>query len=153
MQSLRPYNLTILIHPQAETQEKNEIETLVSTWLSERGGKVNEVKKEEKRRVSYDIGHTQQVSSMNMQFDFSGEKLIELTGKLGRQKKILRFRLFQTKPRGTQKTLKDLPSRKPETSDLKQDSSRTVKKGLVTEKATMENLDEKIEKVLTEEVL
>ena len=149
MNQLKPYLLTLLIHPQVELDEKNSIEKLVSNWLEERGGNVKEVKTEEKRRVAYTIGHTQQVLLMNINFEFSGEKLAELDDKLRRQKKVLRFRLFQTEPRGEGKTLKDAPARNAIQKTEKEPASTLPAK----EKAPIENLDEKIEEILTEEVL
>lgn len=149
MNQLKPYLLTLLIHPQAEQDEKNDIEKLIKGWLEERGGNIQEIKTEEKRRVAYTIGHTQQVFLMNINFAFSGEKLAELDGKLRRQKKVLRFRIFQTEPRNEEKTLKDASPR---------NTTQKTEKGTVSvvpakEKAPIEKLDEKIEEILVEEVL
>jgi len=149
MNQLKPYLLTLLIHPQVESDEKDSIEKLVRNWLEEHGGNIKDVKVEEKRRVAYTIGHTQQVLLMNIAFEFSGEKLAELDGKLRRQKKVLRFRIFQTNPRGEGKTLKDAPARNANQKTEKEVVSNVPAK----EKAPIEKLDEKIEEILEEEVL
>jgi ribosomal protein S6 len=149
MNQLKPYLLTLLIHPQVELDEKNDIEKLIRTWLEERGGNIKEIKTEEKHRVAYTIGHTQQVLLMNINFEFSGENLAELDGKLRRQKKVLRFRIFQTEPRGEGKTLKDATARNAVQKNEKEVASTIPAK----EKAPIEKLDEKIEEILVEEVL
>lgn len=79
MNQLKPYLLTLLIHPQAEADEKLEIEKLVKNWLTEHGGEIKGVKVEDKRRIAYTIGHTQQVSLMVILFEHSGEKLMNST--------------------------------------------------------------------------
>lgn len=151
MNQLKPYLLTLLIHPQADADEKFEIEKLVKSWLSERGGEIKDVKVEEKRRVAYTIGHTQQVALMNIIFEFSGEKLSELDAKLRRQKKILRFRMYQKKARPEGKTIKDIPTR-----SMLQQASKEAASGSnlpPVEKAPLAKLDEKIEEILEEKVL
>lgn len=151
MNQLKPYLLTLLIHPQADADEKHEIEKLVKSWLAEKGGEIKDVKVEEKRRVAYTIGHTQQVALMNIMFEFSGEKLNDLIAKLGRQKKVLRFRMYQRPFRGEGKTIKDIPTR----SMLQQASKEAAAQSTLppAEKAPLAKLDEKIEEILEEKVL
>jgi len=141
--------LTLLIHPQAESQERNEIENLVKTWLESHEGSIKDTVRDEKKRLAYVVGHTQQVILVTIYFEHSGEKIGDLEGKLKRQKKVLRFRLYQKAARGEGKTLKDAPARsaQPATPD------KSTPAAPAKEKAPMEKLDEKIEEILEEEVL
>jgi|GEM_PF-3151609 len=151
MNQLKPYLLTLLIHPQAEAEEKHEIEKVIKDWLSENGGEIKDIKTEDKRRISYTIGHTQQVALTNILFEFPGTKLNDLTAKLRRQKKILRFRVYQHAFRAEGKTIKDIPTR----SMLQQATKEAAAQSTLppVEKAPLAKLDEKIEEILEEKVL
>jgi ribosomal protein S6 len=144
MKGGQSYLLTLLLHPQASSKEREEAETTVRTWAEAHGGNVTHTTSEQKRRLSYPIRHHQQATFTHLRVELPPTEWSELTDKLRRQKKILRFSFYKHTPRGEGKTLKDLPPR----------SAMAAKPGAPKkEKAPLKKLDEKIEEILGEEVL
>jgi ribosomal protein S6 len=146
MESAKPYSLTLLLHPQASAKEREEVETLVRGWIEQREGTVGTVTHDQKRRLAYPIMHTQQATYTTVQFSLAPQDMSDLRERLHRQKKLLRFVVFQQAPREG-KGLKDIPLR-PTMTD-KTGGPAVPKK----EKASLEKLDEKIGEILKEEVL
>lgn len=146
MASTQPYSLTLLLHPQASTKERDEVETLVRGWIEQREGTVGTVTHDQKRRLAYPITHTQQATYTTVQFSLVPQDMSDLRERLQRQKKLLRFVVFQQAAREG-KGLKDVPLR-PVVTD-KNGAAATPKK----EKASLEKLDEKLGEILKEEVL
>lgn len=145
MNTLRPYSLVILVHPQASPKERDEAESLVRSWVEERKGTVQHVSHEPKRRLSYPMSHAHQATYTTMRFAMAPEPFAELEEKLHRQKKVLRTFLRQVSPRAEGKTLKDAP--------LRPGAAEKVLAAPKKEKASLEKLDQKIEEILGEEVL
>lgn len=148
MNAKKSYILTVLVHPQAESKEKNEIETLVKSWVESQEGKINEVTKDDKKRMAYIIDHSQQVVLMKFFFEVNGSDIVQLQEKLKRQKKVLRIRLFNKEMRKPdEKTLKDIPTKSALQGKPEAQPSQS------SQKAPIEKLDEKIDEILEEEVL
>lgn len=148
MNDSRPYILMALVHPQASTKERDEVESSVRAWVEERSGTVMTVTHDQKRRLAYPIRHVQQATATTMRFQLPAQDLTDLQNRLGRQKKVLRFVIFQQEPRAEVKTLKDVPLR-----PLSAEPEKTPVAAPKKEKASIEKLDEKIEEILGEEVL
>jgi len=148
MNEKKSYILTILVNPQAESGERNEIESLVKSWIEKQDGKVNDVVRDDKKRMAYVIDHTQQAVLIKFFFEVDGSNIADLQGKLKRQKRVLRFRLFKKEPRKPdEKTLKDIPAKSAQIEKVEAQPSQS------SQKAPIEKLDEKIEEILEEEVL
>lgn len=146
MVNAQPYSLTLLLHPQASTKEQEDVETLVRGWIEQREGTVGTVTHEQKRRLAYPITHAHQATYTRVPFSLGPQDMSDLRERLQRQKKVLRFVVFQQAPREG-KGLKDVPLR-PVMAD-KAGGAAIPKK----EKASLEKLDEKIGEILKEEVL
>lgn len=142
--ALHPYSLTLLLHPQASTKEREEVETLVRGWIEQRSGTVGTVSHEQKRRLAFPIAHVHQATYTTVRFTLEPQDFADLRDRLHRQKKLLRFSLFQ-EPAREGKALKDVPFR-PASAEK---TPATPKK----EKASIEKIDEKIQEILGEEVL
>lgn len=152
MKETRPYLLTVLLHPQTTSREVEAVETLVRTWVEGHEGNVQNVQHQEKRRIAYEISHTQQVSQTTVAFELPATPLEDLQNKLKRQKRVLRFRLFQQTPRSNDvKTLKDALAQQKAAAAEKE--ATAAHGGLPKEKASIEKLDEKLGEILEEEVL
>lgn len=145
MSDTRPYFLTILLHPQATTHEREAVEATVRSWVEEHSGTVTTVTADAKRRLAYPIAHLHQATYSALWFQLPPTDFSDLQEKLKRQKKVLRFTLLKAAPRTWGKTLKDVPLR----PSGEPEKAAAPKK----EKASIEKLDEKIEEILGEEVL
>jgi ribosomal protein S6 len=146
MSDIRPYALTVLVHPQASTREREDVETIVKSWVEERSGNVTSVTHDQKRRLAYPVQHTHQATYTTMRFQMPAHDVRDLANRLQREKKVLRFAIHQQAPRTETRTLKDVPLR---TAAEPLKAVTTPKK----EKASIEKLDQKIEEILEEEVL
>lgn len=147
MAEVRPYRLTLLLHPQSTRGEREAVTALVDTWVRDRGGKVQSVTTGEERKLSYPIAHQQETVAIEAAFSAPPADLADLRTRLAREKRILRARLFAgSAPSG--KRLRDLPQ---PTRGAPQGAKATMK--APKEKVPLEKLGEKIEEILKEEVL
>lgn len=145
MDAFRTYSLTILLHPQATTAERSDVESTVRSWVEERQGTVTNVAQDQKRRLAYPVHHVQQATVTLIRFQTPAGSLSDLQEKLRREKKVLRFAIHAYTPRTEAKTLKDIP--------LRPAAPEKAPAGPKKEKAAIGKLDEKIEEILEEEVL
>lgn len=147
MTDLRPYRLTLLLHPETSSTERRAVEDLVTAWVEKHHGTIHSVAVDEKRKLAYGVAHHRVVPHLHAAFTAPPDTVHELGEHLRLQQRILRTRLWSgTLPTG--KRLKDLPPRKPETAGAPEKTGRTVKT-----KAPLTKLEEKITEILKEEVL
>lgn len=147
MADLRPYRLTLLLHPESSSTERHAVEELVTSWVKKHRGEIRSLAVEEKRKLAYGVAHHPVVPHLHAAFTAPPDVIRELGDHLRLQQRILRTRLWSgTLPTG--KRLKDLPPRKPEAAGGPEKKGRTPKA-----KAPLEKLEEKITEILKEEVL
>lgn len=140
MADLRPYRLTILLHPERAREARSAVEALVKTWVTDHHGDVRSLTVEEKRRLAYAIGHAREATRVRATFTAPGEQVRELLERLGREASVLRTRLWSGET-PTGKRLAEVLEK------------RAGEKPRGKPKVGIEKLDEKIEEVLKEEVL
>lgn len=147
MADLRPYRLTLLLHPESSSTERHAVEELITSWVEKHHGAIHSLAMEEKRKLAYGVAHHPVVPHLHAAFTAPPDAVREFGDHLRLQKRILRTRLWGgVLPTG--KRLKDLPPRKPETAGAPEKKGRTPKA-----KAPLTKIEEKITEILKEEVL
>lgn len=149
MSDPRLYRLAVLVSAQASKDERNALETLLTSWASEHGGSASALTVEEKRRLAYPVKKHGQATVLHFSLIVPTGNVQELPGRLAREASVLRARVF----RGASlpgKRIKDVPLRKPEVGDRKAADMPALP---AKPKAPIEKLEEKIDEILKEEVL
>lgn len=145
MQGLQPYRVTLLLNPRASGAERKAVESFLSSWAGEHGGRVRDVTTEDKRKLAYPVRLQSQVVLLRASLDVPPDQVRDLSTRLTREASVLRFRLFRGAA-AAGKRLRDVPLRKAE-------EAAGVKTAPRKEKAPLEKLEEKIDEILKEEVL
>lgn len=146
MSAPRPYTLSVLLHPDADSKTRASLESTVRSWVEERGGTIGQATHASARRLAYPIRHAESAANTTVLFQLAPQEMSDLRTKLGRETGVLRFAIYQQLPRTTgRKTLADVPLRTP-AGPLPASAPKK-------EKVSLEKLDEKIAEILKEEVL
>lgn len=143
MRKTRSYLLTLHLHPSANKKEREAVEQTVRSWTEKHDGEIKHLQYEEKCRLAYEIGHTGQITKMEATVSMPACSMEELQRQLQRDKKMLRFRVTSTSLQPKKKTLREALAKQQEAP-----VSRVPK-----EKASIEELDEKIDEILEEKIL
>lgn len=152
MADIRPYRLTILLHPQSSGAEREAVESLVKNWVGEHKGEVKKLTTADKQKLAYPVAHQSQVTAVHATFSAETENIRDLVHRLSRESRVLRARVFQGEaPSG--KHIREIPVKKVDAARKGPVGPVSKEKEVVKEKVPLEKLEEKIEEILEEEVL
>jgi small subunit ribosomal protein S6 len=130
---MRYYELTYLISPDLSEEESKTFSEKINSLIQDQGGILDKSSKIIKKNLAYPIKEKTSAFLKSITFYLNAEKLSSLEKILKKDKKILRFLLFNKPlPKTTKK-----PLLKPEKKKIK-------------EKVELKDIEKKLEKILEE---
>lgn len=97
-QRSRPYELTLVLSPEASSEEVSSITQQSTDFINDRGGSVSETDEKGIRRLSYPIKRFQEGNYVVTRFTLDSKELPELTRSLNASESVLRYLCTLAKP-------------------------------------------------------
>ncbi|USN53496.1 MAG: 30S ribosomal protein S6 [Candidatus Nomurabacteria bacterium] len=164
---MQHYELLLLINPRFTDEEAEQYASTLQKHISDIGGQITKIENMGKRRLAYEINHLKQGFYVLLELDIDGTKLAELDRIFRLEQDLVRHQIIRLPVRtpemeAAQRELQEriqakrraeAQSEAEESRDEKEENTSSRKVEKEDDRASLENLDEKIDELLEQDLI